>query len=526
MRIGLRPDPDRADALGPMLAQQERAAEQERVAAEAFDAQDPLPLRTAAALPAFPTTALPAPVAAMVAGVAEATQTDPAMAGTTALAVLAACAGGRVEIEPRAGWREVLSLYTVTVAAPGERKSAVQAAMVAPLHVAERTLAAQGIAERLEAETERAVADRLASDARTKAAAGKDQQEREQLTADAISFATAAAEIAVPAIPRMVADDVTPEAIGTLLAEQGGRLAVISTEGGIFDVMAGRYSNIPNLDVWLKGHSGDSLRIDRKGRPPEFITRPALTLSLMIQPTVLQTIGGVRTFRGRGLLARFLYVHPTSRVGTRDPRAAAVPEDILELYADTVQQLARSLDGWRSDPLILRLDPAAATFVVDQLGRLEPHLAPGGALSTLADWASKYVGAVCRIAGLLHVALHTEPRNHLVSVETLQRAEQLGRYYLASAVNAFAAIGADPVTEDAIYLLDRLRDAGEARVTLRDMLRLAQRFQSKAELEPAVERLLDRGWLARLPEPSDATPSRGRPPSPTYVIHPSNRRNG
>ena len=31
------------------------------------------------------------------------------------------------------------------------------------------------------------------------------------------------------------------------------------------------------------------IRIDRKGRPPEYIPRPALTLGLMIQPEVLRT---------------------------------------------------------------------------------------------------------------------------------------------------------------------------------------------------------------------------------------------
>ena len=89
----------------------------------------------------------------------------------------------------------------------------------------------------------------------------------------------------------MVADDVTPEAVASLLAECGGSIAVVSAEGGVFDIIAGRYSgNIPNMDVWLKGHSGDMIRVDRKGRPPEYIRKPAMTLGLMIQPDVLKSI--------------------------------------------------------------------------------------------------------------------------------------------------------------------------------------------------------------------------------------------
>jgi uncharacterized protein DUF3987 len=76
-----------------------------------------------------------------------------------------------------------------------------------------------------------------------------------------------------------------------LLAEQGVPLAIISAEGGTFDIITGRCSgNVPHMDLWRKGHSGDPLKVDRKGCPPEYVRRPALTLGLMIQPEVLDTI--------------------------------------------------------------------------------------------------------------------------------------------------------------------------------------------------------------------------------------------
>ncbi len=51
------------------------------------------------------------------------------------------------------------------------------------------------------------------------------------------SAATAAEEMTIPAYPRLVADDVTPEALVSLLCEQGGRMAVMSAEGDLFDIM-------------------------------------------------------------------------------------------------------------------------------------------------------------------------------------------------------------------------------------------------------------------------------------------------
>ena len=78
----------------------------------------PVPLADPVDVPPFPTECLPAPIAAMVAAVAEATQTDEAMVGTCALAALAACCGGHAEIEVRSGWREILVLFLATIADP------------------------------------------------------------------------------------------------------------------------------------------------------------------------------------------------------------------------------------------------------------------------------------------------------------------------------------------------------------------------------------------------------------------------
>ena len=43
-------------------------------------------------------------------------------------------------------------------------------------------------------------------------------------------------------MPKLLVDDATAEAIEIQLAAQGGRLVVAGCEGGLFDVMAGRYS--------------------------------------------------------------------------------------------------------------------------------------------------------------------------------------------------------------------------------------------------------------------------------------------
>jgi replicative DNA helicase len=472
---------------------------------------DPIPLTQTVALPPFPVDALPEPIADMVRAVSEATQTDPAMAATSALSALSACSGGHAEIEIRRGWQEPLCLYTATIAAPGERKSAVQQAMVRPIFDAEARLAASGLAAKVEAETRKQAAVKAAESQRNKAArASKDQHD--VAIADAIAKAMMAETIEVPPIPRLVADDVTPEAAASLLAEQGGRLAIISAEGGIFDIIAGRYSrSIPNMDLWLKGHSGDPLKVDRKGRPPEYVRRPALTLGLMIQPAVLDAIAANREFRGRGFLARILYARPVSKVGGRKIAPQPVDPEVEKRYQDTVMELALGMASRARDSAVLTIDEVAHEVVQSIEAAVEPTLAGDGELAPLADWGTKYVGAVARIAGILHVAEHgsVESLRKPINAATVTAAGRIGYYYKAGAINAFAEMGIDQGTADAVYLLDRIRHIGQDEVSERDMQRAAKRFKTKQDLKGAVDRLIEHGYLMRLPAPESTGGRRG-----------------
>ena len=177
----------------------------------------------------------------------------------------------------------------------------------------------------------------------------------------------------------------------------------------MFDIIAGRYSgNIPNMDVWFKGHSGDMIRVDRKGRAPEYIRKPAMTLGLMIQPEVLKTIAAQPSFRGRGLIARFLYAMPVSNVGTARPTPDAVPDAVLKAYDTVIRGLAKGLQKAKpdDDPDVLKLTPEAMAAIATIEAETELALREDGPLASLRDWGGKYVAAVARIAGLLHLAEH------------------------------------------------------------------------------------------------------------------------
>lgn len=82
--------------------------------------------------------------------------------------------------------------------------------------------------------------------------------------------------------------------------EQRGCITVTSSEGGIFDSMAGRYDKSMNFDVYLKGHAGDPITIQRIGRKKNQVSNPRLSMILTIQPDVLSGLIGNSAFRGRG----------------------------------------------------------------------------------------------------------------------------------------------------------------------------------------------------------------------------------
>ena len=499
-------DADKVDPMDEQEAQQ-----------DSFD-DEPIPLIQPVPIPPFPVDAFPEAIADMVNEVAEATQTDPAMAATSVISALSACAGGHAEIEIRSGWREPLCTYTTTVAEPGERKSAVQQAMTGPLIDAERELIKAGEASRREAEISKSVANMAAEKARREAASADAKDRPDKLT-EAIHAAALSDSIEVPPVPRLLADDVTPEKLASLLAEHGGRLAIISAEGGIFDIIAGRYSgNVPNLDVWLKGHSGDQIRVDRQGRPPEYIRRPALTVGLMMQPEVLRVIAAQRQFRGRGLLARFLYAMPRSKVGRRKTGAAPVSDEVTEAYGSVVHSLAVGMAKWLGDPAVLVLTPKAQQAIEAIEAATESALADGGELSALKDWGSKYVGAVARIAGILHLAELGADKGPTtpVDAETILKAARIGTYFRAAAIGAFLQMGTDPATSDAVYLLERIRRLKCDTVSERQLHRACQsRFQKKDALMVAIDRLVDHGYLIPLPQQKTG----GRPASPTYRVH-------
>jgi replicative DNA helicase len=483
----------------------------------------PIPLGAAGVVPAFPVEVLPSWLGEYVAAVATATQTPPDLAGMLALAVLATVTAGAVEVEARPGWREPLCLFVAVGMDAGARKSAVFTALTRPVADFERDQAAAALPGITETATLRRIADQAAAHA--EAVAGKaPASQQEEARAEAIARAAEAASLIVPPVPRWLVDDATPEALAGLLATYG-RIALLSPEGDVFDQMAGRYNQAgPNLGVYLKGHAGDLLKVDRRGRPPEYVERPCLTIGLAVQPEVLRGLASRPGFGGRGLLARFLYSLPTSLVGRRRPGAQPVPAAVADRYALELHALAASLTAPAADgePALLALDQKASELLLGFERDLEPRLAAGsGDLAHLAGWAAKLAGATCRLAGLLHLAAHLRDGwARRIGTDTFAAAIQLAGYLVEHARAVFDLMGADPRVDDARWLLDWISRTDQAQFSRRDAHQAARgRFRKATDLEPALTMLEKHGYLRRV-DAEVSSPKGGRPPSPRFLVNP------
>ncbi|HEY8599030.1 MAG TPA: DUF3987 domain-containing protein, partial [Thermomicrobiales bacterium] len=397
-------------------------------------------------LPPFPTAMLPDWLRDFVEAEATATQTPPDLAAMLSLAAVATAVAKKAQIVVKDGYSEPLNLFTVTALPPANRKSAVFADVTAPLVAWEESETKRLRAEVDEAQTRRRMKEAQAQHAEALLVKAKpgDAAITEE---DVFRLRRELAALPpVPVLPRLIADDATPEKVASLLAEQGGRLAVLSPEGDVFEVMAGRYSNgTPNIGVYLKGHAGDEIRVDRQGRPSEFVKNPALTFGLTVQPEVLRGLAEKPGFRGRGLLGRFLYAVPESLVGRRNTDAPAMPATVRETYARKLTRLLSLPCGATAEttpaPHLLTLEPQARVFMGWLARHIERELGEFGELGVMPDWGGKLLGAVARIAGLLHMAEHAEtqaPWDIPVASHTVEDAWCIGEYLTHHARAAFS----------------------------------------------------------------------------------------
>ncbi|SEW19251.1 Protein of unknown function [Aliiroseovarius sediminilitoris] len=430
----------------------------------------------------YPVHRLPPVIADAVREVQAYAQAPMAMVAACALSVVSAAVQTRFGVQRDAVLRGPASLYLLTVAESGERKTLIDKLFMEPL----REWEAQQMREARD--------EKVLFEAALEAweAAGKNPLDKPT----------------EPRVARMLRGDDTPEALSRALQSYPIAAVITSEAGVIFGSHSMKAESVQgNLAQVNVMWDGGPISQDRIGRDSIHVERLCATMGLQVQPAVLdhfvQRAGGLA--RGIGYFARFLFSQPTSTRGTRfysDP-----PSDMPALrafHARVTALLAAPAVFDEFDRLVtqyISLDERAHRTWMFFHDEVEERMGGDEEYARIPDVASKAAENAARLACCYHTFSGApEPA---ITEEAMVDACALMRWYLDEAVR-FGQVA--EMTEEVRnaekleeYLTQQLRmdkslvDSG---ITVRTVQQKGPGpLRVRAKLDAAVELLEDHGRI-------------------------------
>ncbi len=517
------------------------------------------------------------------------TQSPVEMATSFGLVALSVVCAGRIDARVGPNRTEGLNLFLIVVLRPGSAKTPVMNAMLEPIKRWEEQLRQDAVREMARRKQERKVLERqlAASDKSLEAVSNKLDEARKELEAhnvvakdlasggaemrteleaaeatsaelrakvtelesakeQAMSKATeTAVQLAQVALayPRLLTDDVTPEALFRLMCENRGRIAVISDEAaGTFAHMGGRYSGESNTNVYTQAWSNNALRGDREGDKRDneptagrYTGRSWLTMGLATQVKVFADAMAKSDFRDRGVMDRFLLVKPDVPPGykdhvegfraSREDSSRRAREAYLQRFEMLITSMPDSLDE-------IDIPEEIGLRIAEWMNEVELRQRPGGELEGIVGWAQKGNGNCVRLTGLLHVAAtfdSDEGWRQPVSIETVERAIELMEWYLHElARNTSDLVDRDQLLGAVHEVLTRIKTCnpkyleGGHTITIGNLTKYCglPREDENSELRyVVVETLKANDWLRPVHDPVQKRGGKTQ----RFVIHPQLR---
>jgi hypothetical protein len=491
-------------------------------------------------VPAFPVEALPEELAGFAREIAATVQVPVDMPASLSMSVAASAGARKFQVAIGETHEEPLNLYTADVLPPGERKSETFRHAVAPLEEIERELVRDRKPECQKAATRREIEEKRLAELKARAAKTDDEAERRNLTGEAERLASSLPD--VPAEPVVIVGDETAEHLGTVIAQQGGRVALMDADASLFEILAGRYSSGANFELYLRAHAGDTVRVGRHTREGETIERPALTIAVCVQPDVIRGLAATPGFRGRGLIGRFLFALPDPMVGRRLYTNRPLDRVKLATYSTTIKNIFRLPAAGGNDYHRLLLTGEALEEWRTFANRLEAEQVDGGRLAGIRDWASKAAGAAARIAGIFHLVKYQTraPQTIEIDAETVVAAASVVDYFAGHALAVYGLMDADDrigLAKKILKWVERMAETqasfdptpggppvlektpdGTIVFSLRSLHRHHRSVGSPDDLLPGLAILEKRGYVRRLPEPEKR--GMGRPKGTRFEVSP------
>ena len=417
----------------------------------------PLPLGIQVASEPYPSDALPDVVRGAVEEVQAFTQAPLALVAYSALGVLSLTGQAYVDVKRAERLIGPTSLFLLTIADSGERKSTCDQFFTEPIREYERQQmeAMRPALSNYRAEmaawesSQTGIKDNIRLKARKGDPVDSQREALRRLEDN---------KPVPPRVPRLLRLDETPENLAWVLAGEWPAAGLVSAEAGlVFGAHAmGKDSIMRNLALLNTLWDGGTLAIGRRTTESFTVQGARFTVALQVQEVTLRSFversDGLA--RGTGFLARFLLAWPESTQGQRLfveaptdwPRLSAFHQRVAELLEQPV-----TIDEHGAlSPVVLSLDPEAKRVWVRFHDDIERQLCTGGKLSEVRDVASKAADNAARLAALFH-AVELGPGD-AVGPKTLENAARIVAWHVNEARRVFVGLALSPELTDTARL--------------------------------------------------------------------------
>lgn len=443
----------------------------------------------------YPLEALGSVLGSAAAAIARKVQVPESIAGQSVLAAAGLAAQAFRDVRLPYGQTRPLSLFFITVAESGDRKSSADHEALWPIRKRE-----QALREAHEADFE----DWKIRSASHAAEKRKIEAEKKlDLAKRTLELRTLGPEPRRPLEPILTVPDPTVEGLAKAWANAPGSLGLFSAEGGAFfgghgmsqDHKLKTAATLSNL--W----DGSGIRRMRAGDGLLILPGRRLACHLMAQPEAAAAFFADAVLQGQGFHSRFLTAGPESMAGSRFYRESKPEDDAaIRVYGGRLLALLEAplplAEGKPNElvPSPLNLSAGAAALWVAFFDHVEAQCGREGDLASIKSFGAKAAENAARIAGVLAVV---EDRHGSEISETIMgNAIDLMNWYVSEALRLARQAALSPALAKAIHLRDWMHASGKVEFTFREIVQSGPNpVRSKAEAEAAIKALLEHGHL-------------------------------
>ncbi|BBI60532.1 hypothetical protein HSBAA_18380 [Vreelandella sulfidaeris] len=333
--------------------------------------------------------------------VAQHVEVAPEMARTTALGQWQWHVRG-IDVAYPNGHVVPVSLYLLTIANSGERKTALEAWFFKPIRDFQAVQKKEGqrSTQLYQRDLKNWKSDEKLLKKRTQAFVnGESVKEIEQKQAELDRQQPQPTRLR-----QLIYENVTPSALTYSLHENIPLACLVSSEAGnILEGQAFRDLYMFN-SIW----SGTPLDVARRSSESFTLEDSRLSMALMAQPKVIERFLEKRgnEARDNGFLSRLIMIKPASWIGSRiggNPVAPNTVKDFNERVTSLLSEAFAILDSDSQQRRILEFTASAKMRWQEMQQSIEQDMAEHGKYYHARDHASKLMDNVTRIAAILHV---------------------------------------------------------------------------------------------------------------------------